>query len=115
LWHLGSSKRGEPNADLSNNIRQDLPAVMGMLDRKMRQVRAMIIPKVKRSTLQEQILNHVEGGSQACSDLLAVLCVPALLSVNSPIGEQVGAVPLFLVIWNLLLFESGCRRNLSRC
>ena len=37
--------------------------VMGMLDREMRQVRATVIPNVKRATLQEQILNNVAGGS----------------------------------------------------
>jgi transposase-like protein len=42
--------------------------VMGMLDRNMRQVRAMVIPDVKRSTLQDKILNHVEGGSQVITD-----------------------------------------------
>jgi transposase-like protein len=42
--------------------------VMGMLDREMRQVRAMVIPNVKRETLQEKILNHVEGGAQIITD-----------------------------------------------
>ena len=42
--------------------------VMGMLDRNMRQVRAMVIPDVKRSTLQEKILGHVEAGSHMITD-----------------------------------------------
>jgi len=42
--------------------------VMGMLDRKMRQVRAMVIPDVKRATLQEKILNNVEGGAHMITD-----------------------------------------------
>lgn len=42
--------------------------VMGMLDREMRQVRAMVIPDVKRSTLQEKILNNVEAGSHVITD-----------------------------------------------
>jgi transposase-like protein len=42
--------------------------VMGMLDRQMRQVRAMVIPDVKRATLQEKILNHVEGGAHVMTD-----------------------------------------------
>jgi transposase-like protein len=42
--------------------------VFGMLDRQMRTVRAMVIPDVKRATLQEKILNHVEGGSQVITD-----------------------------------------------
>lgn len=43
-------------------------AVMGMLDRNMRQVRAMVIPNLKRSTLQEKILNNIQGGSQVITD-----------------------------------------------
>ena len=42
--------------------------VMGMLDRKMRQVRAMVIPDVKRATLQEKILDNVQAGSHMITD-----------------------------------------------
>jgi transposase-like protein len=42
--------------------------VMGMLDRNLRQVRATVIPDVKRSTLQEKILKHVEAGSHVITD-----------------------------------------------
>jgi transposase-like protein len=51
-----------------NNRAPGKTIVMGMLDRNLRQVRAMVIPNVKRATLQEQILNHVEGGSQVITD-----------------------------------------------
>lgn len=44
--------------------------VMGMLDREARQVRAMVIPDVKRATLQEQILNHIKGGATVYTDEL---------------------------------------------
>jgi transposase-like protein len=42
--------------------------VMGMLDRTMRQVRAMVIPNVKRTTLQEKILNHIKAGATVITD-----------------------------------------------
>ena len=42
--------------------------VMGMLDRNMRQVRTMVIPDVKRTTLQEKILNNVEAGAHIITD-----------------------------------------------
>jgi hypothetical protein len=42
--------------------------VMGMLDRDARQVRAMVIPNVKRATVQEQILNHIKGGARIQTD-----------------------------------------------
>jgi len=44
------------------------PVVMGMLDRESRQVRAKVIPNVKRETLQNQILNQIEGGSTVYTD-----------------------------------------------
>jgi transposase-like protein len=42
--------------------------VMGMLDRKLRQVRATVIPNTKRETLQEQILHEVFPGSKIYTD-----------------------------------------------
>src|SRR5579863_8800039 len=38
--------------------------VQGMLDRDARQIRAKVIPNVKRETLQNEILNNVEFGSK---------------------------------------------------
>ena len=43
-------------------------AVMGMLDREARQVRAMVIPNVRRDTLQAAILNGVHHGSRIYTD-----------------------------------------------
>jgi transposase-like protein len=42
--------------------------VMGMLDRDSRQVRAKVIPNVRRDVLQGEILNGVEGGSTVYTD-----------------------------------------------
>jgi transposase-like protein len=42
--------------------------VMGMLDREARQVRAMVIPNVKRETLQNEILNNIEKKSTVYTD-----------------------------------------------
>jgi transposase-like protein len=42
--------------------------VMGMLDRDMRQVRAKVVPNVKRETLQAEVLNHVKYGSRVFTD-----------------------------------------------
>src|SRR5271165_6299785 len=38
--------------------------VMGLLDRDLRQVRAMVIPNVKRETLQTEVLREVKHGSK---------------------------------------------------
>jgi transposase-like protein len=43
-------------------------AVMGMLDRESRQVRAKVVPNVKRETLQNEILAQIERGSTVYTD-----------------------------------------------
>jgi transposase-like protein len=42
--------------------------VFGMVDRDTRQVRAKVVPNVKRETLQNEILNNIAGGSTVYSD-----------------------------------------------
>jgi len=42
--------------------------VMGMLDRDTRQVRARVVPNVKRETLQRRILEEIEKGSTVYTD-----------------------------------------------
>ncbi len=42
--------------------------VMGFLDRELRQVRAKVVPNVKRETLQNEILNLVSRGAQVYTD-----------------------------------------------
>ena len=43
-------------------------AVMGMLDRETRRVRARLIPDVTRESLQDQILKHIEKGATIYTD-----------------------------------------------
>jgi transposase-like protein len=47
---------------------RDSVAVIGMLDRGVRQVRARVIPDVRRDTLQREILSHIEGKSTIYTD-----------------------------------------------
>ncbi len=42
--------------------------VMGMLDRDLRQVRATVVPNVKRETLQSEMLREVRHGSRVYTD-----------------------------------------------
>jgi len=42
--------------------------VMGMLDRDLRQVRAKIVPNVKRDTLQGEVLSNIKYGSRVFTD-----------------------------------------------
>ena len=43
-------------------------AVQGILDRDARQIRAKVVPNVKRETLQNEILNQVEFGAKVYTD-----------------------------------------------
>ncbi|MFI5089556.1 MAG: IS1595 family transposase [Terriglobales bacterium] len=47
-------------------------AVMGILDRDQRKVRATVVPAVNRETLQAEILKHVEHGSRIYTDEAAL-------------------------------------------
>jgi transposase-like protein len=42
--------------------------VMGMLDRELRQIRAKVVPNVRRETLQNEILNQIERNSTVYTD-----------------------------------------------
>jgi hypothetical protein len=55
--HLGQRKQEERKA-----------IVMGMLDRKTRQIRAKVIPDVKRETLQNEILSHIGFNAYVFTD-----------------------------------------------
>jgi transposase-like protein len=48
--------------------RKPKAVVMGMLDRDSRQVRAQVIPNIKRETLQNAILEQIEKGSTVYTD-----------------------------------------------
>jgi len=52
----------------NGNFHIDKPAVFGMLDRETREVRAKVIPDVKRETLQAHILDQVVPGSKVIHD-----------------------------------------------
>jgi transposase-like protein len=52
----------------SENPYTNKTVVFGMFDREARKVRAMVIPNVKRATLQDKILNNIKGGATVYSD-----------------------------------------------
>jgi len=61
--HKGRKERVKASANPDNKV-----AVMGILDRNTRQVRAKVVPNVKRETLQAEILRQVEKGSKVYTD-----------------------------------------------
>ena len=63
FMHADKKRRFSATAKVDNKI-----AVMGFLDRELRQVRTKIIPNIRRENLQNEILNHVEHGSRVFTD-----------------------------------------------
>jgi hypothetical protein len=69
--HLGPKTQKMHRAkrlQMHNERRERTAIVMGMLDRESRQVRAKVVPNVRRETLQNEILNQIEGGSTIYTD-----------------------------------------------
>ena len=64
--NMHASKRAK--LQLAENGYAAKTTVMGMLDRKTREVRAMVIPNVKRETLQTQILKHCGFATKVYTD-----------------------------------------------
>ena len=63
-------KAQQSNVIPSENPYANKTVVFGMLDRKARKVRAMVIPNIKRATLQEHILENIKGGATVYTDEL---------------------------------------------
>jgi transposase-like protein len=60
---------GKPqNKHLGKRQRKDKAIVMGMLNRETRQIRAKVIPNIKRETLQAEILQHVGFNAHVFTD-----------------------------------------------
>jgi transposase-like protein len=72
-WHLGK-REAHHKAVRSERVRTyqnaftHKTAVIGMLDRKSRTVRAKVVPNVRRETLQNEILDTIEFGSKVYTD-----------------------------------------------
>jgi len=64
--NMHASRRN--SLELAFRGRDNKTAVMGMLDRESRKVRAKVVPNVKRDVLQAEILNAIEKGSTVYTD-----------------------------------------------
>jgi transposase-like protein len=65
-WHLG--KRAKRKRFSEDKPRSEKTAVVGLLDRDARQVRAKVVPNVNRETLQDAILTNIQGKSTVYTD-----------------------------------------------
>jgi hypothetical protein len=69
--------------------RSEKVAVMGMLDRQTRQVRAQVIPSVKREVLLDAILENITKGSKIYSDALpAYKSLPTMGFVHETVNHM---------------------------
>jgi transposase-like protein len=72
-WHLSRREknrktvRPERVQEYQNRFTHKT-AVIGMLDRESRQIRAKVVPNVKRETLQKEIIGTIEFGSKVFTD-----------------------------------------------
>ncbi|MGB8770952.1 MAG: IS1595 family transposase [Candidatus Korobacteraceae bacterium] len=64
--HLQQVRSGIRNRDAFGHIGKT--AVMGMLDRDLRQVRCKVVPNIRREALQNAVLEHVHCGSKVYTD-----------------------------------------------
>src|SRR5271157_6168155 len=67
----GALKNMHKDRKLAYNIRggaKGKTIVIGMLDRDLREVRAKVVPNVKRDTLQGEVMNNVKYGSRVFTD-----------------------------------------------
>jgi len=65
---MHKNRRNALKVQFSGNAHTAKVAVMGMLDRETRQVRAKVVPNVKRETLQSEILKNIEKRSHVYTD-----------------------------------------------
>jgi transposase-like protein len=65
---MHAKRRNALKLQYSGNAHTAKVSVMGMLDRESRQVRAKVVPNVKRETLQEEILKNIEKHSHVYTD-----------------------------------------------
>jgi transposase-like protein len=63
FMHAGKKQKYEGMGWMANKT-----VVMGFLDRELRQVRARVIPDIKRETLQNEVLDEVQRGSKLYTD-----------------------------------------------
>ena len=88
-------------------------AVIGMFDRESRQVRAKVVPNVKRETLQNEILKNVKYGSKVYTDEAVVYDTVRRRYVHETVNHSETYVRGQVHTNGLENFWSLMKRNLS--
>ena len=88
-------------------------SVVGMLDRESRQIRAKVVPNVKRDTLQKEILDNIEFGSKVYTDQAVAYTSLKDKYVHETVNHAVEYVRGEVHTNSLENFWSLLKRNLS--
>jgi transposase-like protein len=87
-WHLSKRAKRARFTPAGEKIEDHKAAVVGLLDRETRQVRARVVPNVKREVLQDAILKNVVGTGAVYTDgLVAYKNLPALQFVHKTVDH----------------------------
>jgi hypothetical protein len=88
-------------------------AVVGMIDRGTRQVRAKVVPNVKRDTLQKEILSTIQAGSKVYTDQAVAYTSLQKQYIHETVNHAVEYVRGEVHTNSLENFWSLMKRNLS--
>jgi transposase-like protein len=87
-WHLSKRAKRARFTPSDEKLEDHKTAVVGLLDRETRQVRAKVIPSVKREVLQDAILKNVVGTGTVYTDGLgAYKNLPTLQFVHETVDH----------------------------
>jgi len=87
-WHLAKRSKRVRFTPSHEKIEDHKTAVVGLLDRDTRQVRARVIPTIKREVLQDAILQNVAAKSTVYTDgMKAYSSLPALEFVHETVDH----------------------------
>jgi transposase-like protein len=117
-WH--KSKREKHRKEVrSERVREyqnrftHKTSVIGMLDRESRQIRAKVVPNVKRDTLQKEILSTVKAGSKVYTDQAVAYTSLQKQYIHETVNHAVEYVRGEVHTNSLENFWSLMKRNLS--
>jgi hypothetical protein len=88
-------------------------AIVGMIDRGTRQVRAKVVPNVKRDTLQKEILSTIQAGSKVYTDQAVAYTSLQKQYIHETVNHAVEYVRGEVHTNSLENFWSLMKRNLS--
>jgi transposase-like protein len=108
------AKETRPNrTQIYNNTYGHKIAVQGIFDKEARQVRAKVVPNVRRATLQKEILSGIEWGSTLHTDQAQAYKSLKDQFVHETVNHAVCYVSKGVTTNNLENFWSLLKRNLA--